>query len=99
MGTEKADEWGLHPLHPEVVVEGVVSALMPQAVVCECQTRDRAEQVVREHNAHAELLAACEELLDLADCDPTEIGGVEKLIKDRARAAVAKAKGATDGER
>jgi hypothetical protein len=43
--------------------------------------------------AAPDLLAACKELLDLADCDPREVGGVEKLVKDRARAALAKAEG------
>jgi hypothetical protein len=42
------------------------------------------------------LLRSCLELLDLAAHDPSEIGGVEKLIRDRAFAAVAKARG--DGE-
>ena len=45
-----------------------------------------------------ELVAACEGLLDLSDCDPKEIGGVEKLAKDRARAVLAKFRGEGRGE-
>ena len=57
-----------------------------------------------EHLANAHLIAAApallaslKELLELSDCDPTEIGGVEKLVKDRARKAVRLAEGRTDG--
>lgn len=39
------------------------------------------------------LLDACESLLGLAECPPEEIGGVERLVRNRARVAVAKAKG------
>lgn len=67
--------------------------------VCEVDPGDDAVANARLIAAAPDLLAACEALLHLAGCDPREIGGVEKLVRDRARAAIARAKGEPDGTR
>lgn len=47
--------------------------------------------------AAPELLAALEELVSLYEAPRDEIGGVERLVLGRVRAAIAKARGVTGG--
>ena len=59
-------------------------------------SKERAEQVVREHNAHTDLLAACETLLSVTDCYCED--GIDRPCGAcLARAAIARARGEEAG--